>query len=402
MKSGSAASRAWLLVVTGWGALRARGLRTALTVIGIAIGIAAGVATAAATQTASSNLGDRFDAFAATLVTARMADVDVAATGPEAAALQRVASIDGVEQAGVFAASTSSVTLSRVAHSGVAAAEGTGDLRVVAASPAAGAVLGAELVAGRWFDAGHDRRGDDVAVLDTVAAERLGLAEEVGIGRSVQIQGRPHVVLGVVRAPEGDPHLLGAVIVPPSGVALPGIEIAQWDVLVRTRIGAASVVGSQLPVALAPRGPGSVTVLIPADLTELKAGVAQDTQALFYGLALVSLVVAGVGTGNTLIVSVMERRGEIGLRRALGASRRAIATQFLVEGGLLGLAGGVIGSCLGYGLAVAIAASRGWILTVDPWVPAAGPLCGVITALVAAIIPALSAARTQPVSALRS
>lgn len=393
-----------LLVGAAWRALWARGLRSSLTVVGIAIGIAAGVATAGATLTASANLGDRFDAYAATLVTARLAPTDAAgATAPTEADLARAASIDGVEDVAAYAAPTTQLRVSRT-RTGPGSESDSGDLRLVAASPRIGEVLRARLLAGRWFDRGHEHRGDAVVVLDTVAAERLGLSPHTAPGRDVFVDGRYHAVLGVVEAPDGDPRLLGSLVVPPGAPArhLPEVAVVEWEVIARTRLGAAGIVGTQLPVALSPTGPERATILIPADLSELKAGVATDTQALFYGLALVSLLVAGVGTGNTLVVSVMERRAEIGLRRALGASRRAVAAQFLVEGGLLGLVGGLLGTLVGLALSIGIAAARGWVLVVEPWVLAAGPACGSVIAVIAALAPASMAARTQPAQALRS
>lgn len=401
---GASTRRRLLLVAAGWRALWARGLRTSLTVVGIAIGIAAGVATAGATLTASANLSDRFDAYAATLVTAQLAPTDAPDAGaPTDADLDRAASIDGVQSVAAFAAGSRAPRVSRLPAS-LGTTTDSGDLRLVAASPGIGEVVGARLLAGRWFDKGHDQRVDAVVVLDTVAAQRVGLAPAEAPGRGVFIDGRYFAVLGVVEAPSGDPRLLGSLIVPRTAVArlAPEVAVAQWEVLARTRLGAAGVVGAQLPVALAPTGPERATILIPADLSQLKAGVAADTQALFYGLALVSLVVAGVGTSNTLVVSVLERRAEIGLRRALGSSRRAIAAQFLVEGGLLGLTGGLVGTLGGLAATIGIAAAQRWVLVVDPLVLLAGPLCGLLVAVLAALAPAVMAARTAPAEALRS
>ena len=123
---------------------------------------------------------------------------------------------------------------------------------------------------------------------------------------------------------------------------------------------------------------------------------------MFLLLAIVSLVVGAIGIANVTLVTVMERTGEIGLRRAVGARRRHIAIQFLGESAVIGLVGGVIGASIGLIIVVSVSAIKNWTPVLDPWMPLAAPLLGAVVGLVAGLYPAIRAARLEPVEALRS
>ena len=127
-----------------------------------------------------------------------------------------------------------------------------------------------------------------------------------------------------------------------------------------------------------------------------------DLNALFLLLGGVSLLVGALGIANVTLVSVLERVGEIGLRRALGARRRHIAAQFLVESAAMGLLGGIVGASLGTLLVVAVSASRDWTPVLDAWVPLAAPAAGALIGLVSGAYPSLRAAAMEPVEALRA
>ncbi len=137
-------------------------------------------------------------------------------------------------------------------------------------------------------------------------------------------------------------------------------------------------------------------------LAKHETGVENDVNELFLLLGLVSLAVGAIGIANVTLVTVMERTGEIGLRRALGAGSRHIALQFLAESTAMGVIGGIIGASVGIVVVVAVAASRSWTPVLDLWLPFIAPLAGAAVGLIAGLYPSVRAARMEPVDALRS
>ena len=172
--------------------------------------------------------------------------------------------------------------------------------------------------------------------------------------------------------------------------------------MVETRIGATSVISQQIPLALRPDDPRLLQVASPLEPQRVRDAVQGDLNLLFLILGGVSLLVGAIGIANVTLVSVIERTGEIGLRRALGASRRHIAAQFLLESGTMGLAGGVLGASVGTLVVVAVSAYNSWTPVLDPEVPLAAPLVGALTGLLSGAYPAIRAARMEPVDSLRS
>jgi putative ABC transport system permease protein len=208
-------------------------------------------------------------------------------------------------------------------------------------------------------------------------------------------------VLGDV---ERHPELLNTVVVPSSTARAlwgdPGAEDPPqgW---VEVERGAGGVIAEQLALATSATQTDRFAVVPPPDPTQLRGSVNADLQVLFLVLAGVCLVVGMVGIANTTFVTVMERIGEIGLRRALGASRGQIALQFLVEAALIGLVGGLLGALGGIGVVVAVALVQSWTAVVPPVLIAVGPALGAATAVVAAAYPAYRGAATEPTAALR-
>jgi putative ABC transport system permease protein len=170
---------------------------------------------------------------------------------------------------------------------------------------------------------------------------------------------------------------------------------------VETRLGAASVVGRQAPLALRPDAPERLKVLVPPDPRSLHDAVAHDLDVLFLILAGVCLLIGTVGIANTSLVSVLERGAEIGLRRALGARRRHIAAQFLSEAAALGTLGGMVGTSVGLVTVVTVAWSQSWTPVIEPTTAIPSPLVGTVIGMLAGLYPAYRATRVHPIEALQ-
>jgi len=391
------------LVAEAGAGLLARPARVALTVLGTVIGIGALVATLGLSKTAGNQIVGRFDAVSATDV---VVSPSIRGGGAGGTVLPwdgeaRLRRLNGVVAAGtlsdvdVHGALVSSIPVTDPAAAGAV------QLPMKAASPGLFRAVRARLSAGRYFDAGHSSHADRVLVLGAGAARRLGI-DRVDQQQAVFVGDRLYAVIGLLGSVERQLSLRGAAIVPEGtarrefGLQAPGL--AQ----IETRLGAVELIRRQAPVALSPRDPGLLKVAAPPDPRLLKQAVESDLNALFLLLGGVSLLVGAIGIANVTLVSVLERVGEIGLRRSLGAGRRHICAQFLVESTGMGLAGGLIGASLGTLVIVAVSAINTWTPVLDPWVPLGAPLLGALVGLVSGTYPALRAASLEPVEALRA
>jgi macrolide transport system ATP-binding/permease protein len=383
--------------------LLARPARVALTVLGTVIGVGALVATLGLSKTAGSQIVGRFDALSATDI---VVTPSTRAGGTHGEVLPwdaeaRLRRLNGVVAAGSLADVNVRGDLVRSVPINDPLAAGAIQLPMKAASPGLFRAVRAQLRTGRVFDAGHSQRADRVLVLGSNAASRLGITR-VDEQPAVFVGDRLYAVLGVLSSVRRQAALLGAAIMPEGtarrefGLPAPGL------VQVETRVGAVDLIARQAPIALSPDDPGLLRVAAPPDPRRLRGEVQSDLNALFLLLGGVSLLVGAIGIANVTLVSVLERVGEIGLRRALGAARRHIAAQFLLESTAMGLAGGVIGASAGTLVIVAVSASNTWTPVLDPWVPLGAPLLGAIIGLLSGTYPALRAAALEPVEALRA
>ncbi len=385
--------------------LLARPGRAVLTALGTVLGVAALVATLGLSKTAGNQIVGRFDELAATDIVVTPKAGRAGAPGASDVipwdAEARVARLNGVKAVGTL----SDVDLKGQLVRSVAVNDPVGQnqfqMPVKAASPGLFPAVRASVATGRLPDAGHSTRGDRVAILGPAAADQLSVTR-IDNRPAIFIGDRSYVVVGILSGVGRKPSLLSSVIIP-EGTARREFDLsAPTSVQVETRIGAATLIAGQLPLALNPTEPNLLKVVAPPEPKRVRAGVQSDLNSLFLLLGGVSLLVGAVGIANVTLVSVLERVGEIGLRRSLGASRRHIAGQFLLESTTLGLAGGILGAALGTLVVVGVAASRTWTPVLEPWVPLGAPLLGGLAGLLSGVYPSARAAALEPVEALRS
>jgi len=383
----------------------ARPARALLTVLGTVLGIAALVATLGISKTAGNQIVGRFEALAATEVVAQPAGADQPGATTVNAVLPwdseaRLRRLNGVRSAGTLSSVDLGGDLVRGAPVEDPTQPAERSISVRSASPGLFAAVKAHASQGRFFDAGNDARADRVAVIGAAVAAKLNIGQledqpAIWIGETL------YSVIGIIDDTARVPELLGSIVIP-DGTARDRYALtAPAAVHVDTVIGAASLIAKQAPLALAPNDPSLVRAATAGEPRKVKGEVASDVNTLFLILGGVSLLVGAIGIANVTLVSVMERVGEIGLRRALGAQRRHIAVQFLAESGLLGLLGGMVGASLGILVVVGVAISRTWTPVLDPWLPFAAPLVGAAVGLASGLYPAGRAASLQPVDALR-
>ncbi|MFT4136153.1 ABC transporter permease [Microbacterium sp.] len=383
-----------------------RPTRLVMTMLGTVLGIGSLVATVGLAQTAAAQIAEQFDAAAATQVVVTPEETSgrdgttspigrLPWDGPE-----RVLRLAGVEDAALLTdVDLGDETIAAVSVNDPSA-PAQAQPALVAGSAGLLDTVSGTVVTGRFFDEGHDRRGDRVAVLGSRAAERLGI-NRVDSQPSIFIAGIAYAVVGIVDGFESRGDLRDAVIIP-LGAARGDLGVsAAAELRARIVVGAGPQVAEQAVLALAPDEPDTLQARAPAASSDLSQSVQADANVVFLLLGAVALLAGGLGIANVTLLSVMERIPEIGLRRALGATRRQVAAQFMVESIVIGLIGGLIGAALGVGVVVVVAAVQQWAAVLNPVFAVGGALLGVVVGLAAGWYPARRAARVEPVAALR-
>lgn len=388
-------------------ALTARPARTFLTALGTVLGVAALVATLGLAKTAGSQIVSRFDELEATQVVVRPPRNRFSnrnsqqVSGIPWDAGDRLQRLNGVVAAGTKSTVSVGSALSRSVPIIDPQGQSEFQIPVIAVSPGLFDAVRTELTTGRVFDDGHNERGDNVAVLGPGAARRLNVSR-VDNSPAIFLGENTLAVIGIIDDVSREPELLNAIVVP-DGYARERFALASPDeVHIDVEIGAAELIGSQAAIALSPNDPDQLQVSLPPSPRRVRSAVQDDVNALFLVLGGVSLLVGAIGIANVTLVSVLERTGEIGLRRALGATRRHIATQFIFESAVLGAFAGLLGTSLGILTVVAVSANREWTPVLDAWLPFAAPFLGAVIGLVAGTYPAWKAAATEPIAALRN
>lgn len=377
-----------------------RPVRTLLTALGTILGVGAFVATNGLADTARAQVSSRFDALKATEV--RVQDAAPDGTNPFPLDVgDRLERLNGIKHAGLFYTVPDDGQLqprTSPARSGRSSAL----IPVMAAQP--GALLAAHpmLQVGRLYDDFHEGRGERVALIGRAAAQQLGIVR-VDNQPAVFIGEIAYTVVGIIDDVDRLPDLLLSVVVPVGAASRDfRTEGSTYQVLIDTAAGAAQLAGRQAPLALRPDHPERMQSLVPPDPRRLRRQVSDDVTGLFLALSGLALLIGVVAIANATLLNVIERRGEIGLRRALGARRAHIRRQITTEAALVGVLAGVIGTSLGL-LGVSItSATRGWTTTIDPTTVLVAPVIGLFTGALAGLLPAVKASRTPPAETLRA
>jgi len=394
----------------------ARPGRAGLTMLGTVLGVGAFVAVLGLTATGAGQISQQFTVLEDTTVT--VADNgpanDVAppgtypAPGFPADADAIAEDIHGVVAAGVWwpvALPPGTNFSASQALSGVTSQT----VNLLAASPGAVKAMEPAMVAGSPLSTYENDTAQHVAMIDTSAAATLGISPaRLASHPAVFVNGIAYTIVGVYRTAQRVVSGGSAMLIPENtaledyGNPEPGIgTYEEAQMVIATKTGAAQEVARQIAAAELPTDPPRLVVTPPQSPLKLQGEVNGDLAGLFLILALISLLIGAVGIGNTTLVAVLERTGEIGVRRAVGARPRHIAAQFLAESTALGTLGGLIGTCIGVGIVVIFAATKDWTAILNPVYTLPAPLIGTVVGLLAGAYPALRAARTSPLAALR-
>jgi putative ABC transport system permease protein len=386
--------------------LRARPLRAALSALGIAIGTAAIVAVLGLSSSSQAGLLAEIDRLGTNMLTA---EAGQSVTGEEATlpleAPARVAHLAEVQAV----ASTGLIRDEKVYRSSMIPVANSGGLQVRAASLNLPSVLSTPVARGDWLNEGTARV--PVAVLGSVAAQRLGI-DRVYPDQRIWLGGQWFNVVGILDPSPLQPDIDNSALIgyPAAEKYLGYVSMVRGNVelgppssiYVRAATDHVVAVQSVLAATSNPEAPNEVNVSQPSDALTARAAAAGAFDSLFLGLGVVALIVGAVGVANIMIISVLERRSEIGLRRALGATRAQIRTQFLAESILLALIGGVVGVLAGAAATAVYAGSKGWavVIPLEAWT--GGIASAVLIGAIAGLMPAVRASRMPPTVALRT
>ena len=358
-------------------------------------GIIVGVVGAA--DSAAQRVDSRFDALAASEII--LTDPDSRANLFEWTSADHLGLLTGVPAAGVVGSVDSTEFPLASPRGRESRPRERIALPVYAATPGFFVATETAVINGRSYDSGDIHREDPVALVGWRAAVELQLGP-LALAPSVYVGDERFTVVGVVSDSERFPSAGGAVFVTPTAGAA-ALRIDPGTVYVRTAVGAAPAL-ADVVAGSATSGRNELAVIqVPPEPLSTRAAVSDDLRRLLIAVGVMCLVVGAIGGANAMLVSVVERTPEIGLRRALGAGRGDIAVQFSLEAVASGAFGGLIGTALGVCTVAAVSIFNGWSFATNPAVLLGAWVLASVAAGVAGVYPALRAARIDPDEALR-
>jgi putative ABC transport system permease protein len=374
--------------------LRTRKLRAALSALGIAIGVAAIVAVLGLSSSSQAGLLAEIDQLGTNLLTVINGQTlfgqaaELPTTAPPM--IGRIASVEDVQSTGTVRAN--------VYRSNLIPAVDTNALSAQAASLDLLPCVGTSIAHGRYLNAATAQQ--PVAVLGAAAAQRLGI-DQVHPGGRILIGGQWFYVAGILNPAVLAPAIDNSVLVGyPAAKTYLGFDGHPSTVYVRAHSDQVNDVHARLAATANPEAPNEVNVSRPSDALVARAQAKSALNGLFLGLGAVSLLVGAVGIANIMVISVLERRSEIGLRRALGATKGHIRIQFLSEAMLLAVLGGAVGVGLGAAATAVYATTKHWAIVIPTLAWAGGLGAALLIGAVAGLMPAIRAARLEPTEAL--
>jgi putative ABC transport system permease protein len=374
--------------------LRTRRMRAALSALGIAIGVAAIVSVLGLSSSSQAGLLAQIDKLGTNLLTVQTgqtlfgdtAELPLAAPGM----ISRIGPVEQVQYTGS--------TKANVYRSPLISSVNTNALSVQAASLDLPRTVGATVAAGTFLNAATAR--EPVAVLGYAAAQRLGI-DRLYPGERVWLGGMWFYLGGILDSATLAPEIDASVLVGfPAAKRYLGFDGHPTTIYVRSVTSQTAAVYNVLGPTANPEAPNEVTVSQPSAALTARAEAQGALNSLFLGLGAVSLLVGAVGVANIMLIGVLERRSEIGLRRSLGATRRDIRTQFLAEAILLALIGGAVGVSAGVLSTAIYALTKHWEISIPTTAWAGGLGAAILIGAIAGLLPAVRAARLSPTEAL--
>jgi putative ABC transport system permease protein len=375
--------------------LRTRKLRAGLSALGIAIGVAAIVAVLGLSSSSQAGLLAEIDQLGTNLLTVTNGQNLLGKTAelPEPAPrmIARIGPVTTVEDTG-------SIAGIHAYRSPLIPAVNTNALSIQAASLGLPHAVGTTVAQGRYLNAAT--ANEPVAVLGAAAATRLGITR-IYPGERIWVGGQWFYVVGILNPAALAPEIDASVLVGfPAAEKYLGFDGHPSTIYVRSATDQVTAVESVLAPTANPENPSQVTVSRPSDTLVVRAKAKSTFNGLFLGLGAVALLVGAVGVANIMVISVLERRSEIGLRRALGATKGHIRTQFLSEAMLLAVLGGAVGVGAGAAATAIYASTKHWAIVIPTIAWTGGLAAALLIGAIAGLLPALRAARMSPTQAL--